>query len=559
MNHSDTDDTLSLSTITSIAPNDVNLTHLATPRCPILQELDPRGATVPITIPSRTQQTAVGLLSFDDSRTENSQNHSPPHLCLPMTTPDCHRQPLSRRTLRYIRRNARRAADDESPFTAAGRSKTIVYTVGTSTYSTLGFPAQIQVPKLEDVYENNRCPPDPVPNLNTPRKSPAPPSSPRANHRWAKKNMTFPTKNTMATSAARPTSPPATAGTDSATVSPSAPLLLRTAAHPGLDRSRNQRPSSPVSSTLAAPPAHMRAFAPFWDTIPAATKRPMFEVTFHDVERSVETAKAEAAATAIQLADDEHREQHDLFVANQNHLISALHDTRGELASLESKIRECKIRADAFDRQKRSAEDAVHASSRAHTAYKTGLRTTPSSRPQRAAATAKMAPPPPRASAHAVHHTRPAQVLPAERSDPPATWAAVTSRRSLHDAHIATDDSYLDVRVSSLRHHNWDFTTAPRDAISVLSTMTHKALEDVGRSKASLKFALDLALKAPSPLSADIVGDTIELCDLGRTMHSARYSPTWFSENIKKTRESRPRSRRVEFDSAARSASPAPP
>ena len=105
--------------------------------------------------------------------------------------------------------------------------------------------------------------------------------------------------------------------------------------------------------------------------------------------------------------------------------------------------------------------------------------------------------------------------------------------------------------MSSLRHHNWGFPTAPRDAIFVLSTTTHKALEDVGLSKASLRFALDLALKAPSPLSADIVSDTIELCDLVRTMYSARYSPTWFSGNIKKTRESRPRSRRVEFNSSA--------
>ena len=165
-----------------------------------------------------------------------------------------------------------------------------------------------------------------------------------------------------------------------------------------------------------------------------------------------------------------------------------------------------------------------------------------------------MAPPPPRALAHAVHHTRPAQVPPVERPDPPATWAAVTSRRPLHDAHIATDDSYLNVRVSSLRHHNWDFPTTPQDAIFVLSTTTHKALEDVGRSKASLRFALDLALKAQSPLSADIVCDTIELCDLVRTIYSARYPPTCFLEKIKKIRESRPPSRRVEFDSSARTA-----
>ena len=281
MNHPDTDNTLSLPADTSLAPNDVNRTHLATPQCPIPQELDSRGAIVPSTVPSRTQQTALTrLLSYDGPRTENSKDHPPPRLCLPIP-PDCHTQPLSRRTLRYIRRNAQRAADDKFPFPAADRSITILHTVAASTYSTHGFPAQIQVLKREGVYENNPFPPDPVPNSHTPREFPAPPSLPRANHRRTRNSKTFPTKNNiMATLAAPPTSPSATAETDSATVSLSAQRLLRTAAHPGLDRSQYQRPSSPVSSTLAAPLAHMRAFAPFWDTIPADIKRKMLQVSF---------------------------------------------------------------------------------------------------------------------------------------------------------------------------------------------------------------------------------------------------------------------------------------
>ena len=201
--------------------------------------------------------------------------------------------------------------------------------------------------------------------------------------------------------------------------------------------------------------------------------------------------------------------------------------------------------------QKRSTEDAVNASSRAHNSYTTGFRTTPYSRPQRAASTAKMPPPPPRASAGAAHLTRSTQDLPVQRSEPLAIWAAVTSRRPLQTAHTTMDDSFLDVRVSSLMHHNWDFPTAPRGAIFVLATTTYKALEDVGRLKASLRFALDLALKTSSPLSADIVHVTVELCDLVRNMYSARYSPKCFSEDIKKTRGSRPRNRQVELDSSA--------
>ena len=169
----------------------------------------------------------------------------------------------------------------------------------------------------------------------------------------------------------------------------------------------------------------------------------------------------------------------------------------------------------------------------------------------KAYATTNMPPPPPRAAANAVHHSRLARAPPAAISDPSATWAAVASLRQPLDAETATDDFYLDVRVSSLCHHNWDFPLAPRDAIFVLSTTTHNALEDVGRSKASLRFALDLALKTPSPLSADIVSDTIELCTQVRTMFDARYSPLWCTNNIKKAREIRPRNSRVEFDSSA--------
>ena len=453
MNHSDTDNTLSLPADTSLAPNDVNRTHLATPRCPIPQELDSRGAIVPSTVPSRTQQTAVTqLLSSDGPRTEDSKNHPLPRLCLPIP-PDCHTQPFSRRTLHYIRQNARLAADDEIPFPAADRSKTILPTAAASTYSTHDFPAQIRVLKLEDVYQNNRCPPDPVPNSHTLREFPRL-REPTTGKR-TRNIKPFPTKNnTMATSAAPPTSPSATAGTDSATVFRSGPLLLRTAAHPGLDHSRDQRPSSPVSSTLAAPPAHMRAFAPFWDTIYADIKRKMLQVPFQDVEQSVEDAKAEAAAIATKLADDEHRETHDILVVKKNNLTAALHDTRSNLSTVENKTRECKIRADALERQKRATEDAVNASSQAHNAYTTVLQTNPYSRPQPAEATAKMPPPPPHASASAAHLTRPTQDLPVQRSEPPATWAAVTSRKPLQTAHSTMDDSYLDVRVSSLRHHN---------------------------------------------------------------------------------------------------------
>ena len=214
MTHSNTDNTLSLNADISAAPDSVNRTPLATPRCPIPQELDYRGAIVPSRVPSRTMQTApTKLLSFDGPRTENSKDHAPSRPCLSIP-PDLisealgYTQPLSRRAPRYIRRNTRRAADDEFPFSAADSSKTILHTVAASIYSVHDFPAQMQVTKPENEYENNRCSFDPVLNSHTPRESPAPPSHPRANHRRTMNTKPFPAKNpTIAALAAPPTSP----------------------------------------------------------------------------------------------------------------------------------------------------------------------------------------------------------------------------------------------------------------------------------------------------------------------------------------------------------------
>ena len=121
----------------------------------------------------------------------------------------------------------------------------------------------------------------------------------------------------------------------------------------------------------------------------------MLQVPFHDVEQDVEDAKAEAAARAAKLADDEHRKSHDSLVADKINVTAALHDTRHNRSTLERKIRECKIRVGALGVQERSAADAVNPSSRTHHSYTAGFRTTPYSQHQPAAAPAKMASPPP--------------------------------------------------------------------------------------------------------------------------------------------------------------------
>ena len=50
----------------------------------------------------------------------------------------------------------------------------------------------------------------------------------------------------------------------------------------------------------------------------------MLGVTFHELEKSVEAAKAEAASTAIQLADDEHLQKHNVLVEDETKITAAL-------------------------------------------------------------------------------------------------------------------------------------------------------------------------------------------------------------------------------------------
>ena len=213
----------------------------------------------------------------------------------------------------------------------------------------------------------------------------------------------------------------------------------------------------------------MRAFAPFWDSIPNDITRQMLKVPFYDVGQGVQDAKAEAAARSSKLVDDEYRKSHNELVVTKATVTASLHETREDLTCLEKNIRECKIRVEALEVQERSATTAVIASPRRHHSYTANFRTYPYSQGAPhpiVAAPAMMAPPPPRPSAYDEQHTRPTKALPVRRSDPPTTWAAITCRRPLPNTHTRTDDSYLNVRVSSLRHH----TTTCRPRRDTLSS-----------------------------------------------------------------------------------------
>ena len=203
----------------------------------------------------------------------------------------------------------------------------------------------------------------------------------------------------------------------------------------------------------------------------------------------------------------------------------------------------------------------MQASSRTHQSFTAGFRTHPRTQHPGAAAPAKMAPPPPQAphssapaqvgQPDATVDTRLTQAPPGGRSTPPDTWSAVTSRGSQPPPNLLTDDSYLDVRVLSFRHHNCGFPLPMRNSSFDLASTTYAALKNVGRSGASRRFALDLAFKTPPPLSRDIANSILDLYHNAKKVYNARHAREWFLEAIARARETRTRNRPAKMDSSA--------
>ena len=238
MTPSRTDKSLSPADSANLAPNEVNQFPLATQQCPNYPRFDASGTIEERILSSRKSQRAPSQFITDVGALIGNPNYHPsPRNCPPLT-PDVtsgplrHAQPLLQRALRYPRRNARRAADENFPTPAHpeptyDRSKIVQPTVLGSIPSTHDFPTKMPVTKRERNNEPNHCLPDSSPNpvctpfSRTPREFPALPMPPRAPPR--QRTMTSKITNSnkklvMATSVAAPTSPSAPTGTDSANV-----------------------------------------------------------------------------------------------------------------------------------------------------------------------------------------------------------------------------------------------------------------------------------------------------------------------------------------------------
>ena len=123
------------------------------------------------------------------------------------------------------------------------------------------------------------------------------------------------------------------------------------------------------------------------------------------------------------------------------------------------------------------------------------------------------------------------------RTQNSGTWAAVASRRCQPPPHTSIDDACLDVRVSSFRHHNHDFPLEVRVKIFHLASEAYTALRDMGRAKASLPLARDLASKKRSSLCPEIVDFIFALCDAVCWVFSINAAQGWFQNRIPTARD----------------------
>ena len=266
-------------------------------------------------------------------------------------------------------------------------------------------------------------------------------SPPRAPHRCDMISTTGNNKTTpiVLISTANPASPSAYKGADSANASPITPFLLRPAAGPGLGCSRDLPGFFDPGST---PAAHETLRAPVGLHRQLPQERDathLLRISFQDVERGLQEAKAEAGTYATELADSEHRQHHDMLVRNATTITTSVHHTEATITTLTQDTRERRSRLGVLQVQEGSAAAAVEASSRTHKSFTAGFGTHPWTQHPGAASPAKMAPPPtrtPQASApvqvgqqHAIVDTRLTQAPPGGRSESPDTSAAVTSRR----------------------------------------------------------------------------------------------------------------------------------
>ena len=105
------------------------------------------------------------------------------------------------------------------------------------------------------------------------------------------------------------------------------------------------------------------------------------------------------------------------------------------------------------------------------------------------------------------------------------------ARRSRRDTRrTSPHDTYLDVRVSKLRHRNRSFIEGGR--IYEKASSVHSFFRSLHWGQATLRFALSKATEENTPLSADLVGNILDLNELMATAATYDDAARWIHDNM---------------------------
>ena len=192
----------------------------------------------------------------------------------------------------------------------------------------------------------------------------------------------------------------------------------------------------------------------------------MSQVSFADVRAGVDNAVSTATRHATDLAKDEHHQNHQHLVAAYKKSDCSHAAAEMVYKSKETDLHDQAVVVESLAHDKERAHAAAQASSRDHNIQIADLNNQPRPRPP------PDVPSPPRSTSPTAA-TRPG------RHTQPDTWAAVASGTYHASSYPPFNDSYLNVRVSSFRHHNLKFPTATKEQVYNLSLAVYAALRPI--------------------------------------------------------------------------------
>ena len=123
----------------------------------------------------------------------------------------------------------------------------------------------------------------------------------------------------------------------------------------------------------------------------------------------------------------------------------------------------------------------------------------------------------------------------ADENPTPTSWSVVTlrnQRRRPQQQQPLPGDAYLDLHISRLMHRNKRFPGEIRCTIYDLATTIDSALALFNGGRTRLRFARELATQKRPPISAELIKDILQLCDLLERAYATSDGAEWINDAL---------------------------